>query len=29
MSAESAGANRELIEAVAALVGTGPVPLGG
>ncbi len=29
MSPESGGANKELIEAVAALVGTGPVPLGG
>ena len=29
MSVEPAGANKELIEAVAALVGTGPVPLGG
>ena len=29
MSPENGGANKELIEAVAALVGTGPVPLGG
>lgn len=29
MSTEPAGANQELIDAVAALVGTGPVPLGG